>query len=121
MPGLDKDVVVHRVTSKLEYKLVKQKCRRMKPNGLSKSKKEGKIARFLDVVAYLECLANIVPMPREGGNVCELWLFKQSQPKRKFSSYHIDILVDNTFGHAIFSSINGFSSYSHIKMAVEDR
>lgn len=81
MPGLDMDVMVHRQTMKPEYKIVKQKIRRMKPNRLSKSKKEGKIARFLDVVDYLECLANIVPMPREGG-MCELWIFKQSQPKR---------------------------------------
>ena len=33
---------------------------------------------------------------------------------------HIDILVDNTTNFALFSFMDGFSGYNHIKMAIED-
>ncbi|MGV7927216.1 hypothetical protein PJO48_29630, partial [Mycobacterium kansasii] len=38
-----------------------------------------------------------------------------------FSLPHIDTLVDNTTGHKIFSFVDGYSGYNHIKMVTEDR
>ncbi|XP_077249102.1 uncharacterized protein LOC143888531 [Tasmannia lanceolata] len=41
-------------------------------------------------------------------------------PKDDFPLPHIDILVDNTAGHALLSFMDGFSGYNQIKMAPED-
>ena len=41
-------------------------------------------------------------------------------PKDDFPLPHIDVLVDNTMEHKIFSFMDGFSSYNQIKMAPED-
>ena len=41
-------------------------------------------------------------------------------PKVDFSLLHIDILVDNTVGHALLPFMNGYAQYNHIKMAEED-
>ena len=40
--------------------------------------------------------------------------------KYDFSLPHIDVLVDNTAQHKMFSFMDGFSGYNQIKMAPED-
>ena len=44
----------------------------------------------------------------------------KGSPKDDFPLPHIDILVDNTTGHALLSFMDGFSRYNQIKMALED-
>ena len=44
----------------------------------------------------------------------------KANPKDDFPLPHIDILVDNTAGHALLSFMDGFSGYNQIKMAPED-
>ena len=41
-------------------------------------------------------------------------------PKDDFSLPYIDVLVDNTAQHKVFSFMDGFSSYNQIKMASKD-
>ena len=41
-------------------------------------------------------------------------------PKDDFPLPHIDVLVDNTVQHKIFSFMDGFSGYNQIKIAPED-
>ena len=41
-------------------------------------------------------------------------------PKDYFPLTHIDVLVDNTVGHALLSFMDGFSVYNQSKMAPED-
>ena len=43
-----------------------------------------------------------------------------ASPKDDFPLPHIDVLVDNTVQHKIFSFVDGFYGYNHIKMAPED-
>ena len=55
MPGLDTDIVVHRLPLREDCALVKQKLRRVKPEMLWKIKKEVKKqldAGFLEVSKY---------------------------------------------------------------------
>ena len=40
--------------------------------------------------------------------------------KDDFSLPYIDVLVDNTKGHALLSFMDGFLGYNQIKMALED-
>ncbi|XP_077248956.1 uncharacterized protein LOC143888427 [Tasmannia lanceolata] len=78
---------------------------------------------FLEVVEYPEWLANIVPVPKKDGKVrmcVDFTDLNKASPKDDFPLPHIDILVDNTAGHALLSFMDGFSGYNQIKMAPED-
>ena len=44
----------------------------------------------------------------------------RASPKDNFPLPHIDVLVDNMANFALFSFMDGFSSYNQIKMAPED-
>ena len=68
-------------------------------------------------------MANIVPVPKKDGKV---WMcvdyrdLNRASPKDDFPLPHIDVLVDNTAQHKIFSFMDGFSGYNQIKMAPKD-
>ena len=81
-------------------------------------------AGFLIAIAYLDWVANIVPMPKKDGKVHMCVYYKdlnQANPKDNFLLPHIDTLVDNTATNRFFSFIDGFSSYNLIKMAEKDK
>ena len=126
MPGIDTDIVQHRIPTDPTIKPVKQKLRRMKPEWTLKIKEEVEKqynAGFLQVVNYPEWLANVVPVPKKDGKVRMCVDFRdlnKASPKDDFPLPHIDILVDNTAGHALLSFMDGFSGYNQIKMAPED-
>uniref|UniRef100_A0A2N9HAY6 Uncharacterized protein n=1 Tax=Fagus sylvatica TaxID=28930 RepID=A0A2N9HAY6_FAGSY len=72
MPGLDTDIVVHKIPLKPECKPVKQALRRMKPEVILKIKEEVEKqlkAGFLSTVTYSDWVANIVPVPKKDGKV----------------------------------------------------
>ncbi|XP_017428581.2 uncharacterized protein LOC108336620 [Vigna angularis] len=126
MPGLDTDIVQHKLPLKPECLPVKQKLRRMKPEMSLKIKEEVQKqfdAGFLAVAKYPQWVANIVPVPKKDGKVrmcvdyCDL---NRASPKDNFPLPHIDTLVDNTAKFSLFSFMDGFSGYNQIKMAPED-
>ena len=98
--------------------------RRIKPEWTLKIKEEVKKqynAGFLRVVNYPEWLANVVPVPKKDGKVrmcVDFQDLNKASPKDDFPLPHIDILLDNTVGHALLSFMDGFSGYNHIKMAL---
>lgn len=106
-------------------KPVKQKLRRLKPEWSLKVKEEVvKQFNVLRVVTYPEWLANIVPVPKKDGKVRMCIDFRdlnKASPKDDFPLLHLDILVDNTAGHEMFSFMDGFSGYNQIKIAPEDQ
>ncbi|KAG8504210.1 hypothetical protein CXB51_002512 [Gossypium anomalum] len=126
MPGLDTNIVVHRLLIKKECKPVQQKLRRMRPDVLLKIKEEVRKqfdAGFLKVVKYSDWVANIVPVPKKDGKVrmcVDYRDLNKASPKDNFPLPHIDTLVDNTAGHSLFSFMDGFSGYNQIKMHPED-
>ncbi|XP_039056854.1 LOW QUALITY PROTEIN: uncharacterized protein LOC120199967, partial [Hibiscus syriacus] len=126
MPGLDTELVVHKLPIKPECKPVQQKLRRMRPEMLLKIKEEVKKqfdARFLKVAKYPEWVANIVPVPKKDGKVrmcVDYRDLNRASPKDNFPLPHIDTLVDNTAVNSLFSFMDGFSGYNQIKMNPED-
>ena len=126
MPGLDTDIVVHRLPLREECAPVKQKLRRIKLEMLLKIKKEVKKqldAGFLEVFKYPQWVANIVPISKKGGKVrmcVDYRDLNRTSSNDNFSLPHIDTLVDNTAKHSLFSFMDGFSGYNQIKMAQED-
>ena len=105
---------------------IKQKLRRMKLEMSLKIKKEVKKqfdAGFLAVARYLEWVANIVPIPKKDGKVRICVDYRDlnlASPQDNFPLRHIDVLVDNTANFALFSFMDGFSGYNHIKMVSDD-
>ena len=126
IPGLDTDIVVHRLPKKEGCLPIKQKVCRMHPEMSEKIKaevmkkfKEG----FLVVTSYHQWVANVVPVPKKDGKVCmcvDCSDLNRASPKDDFPLPHIDVLVDNTAQHKVFSFMDGFSGYNQIKMAPED-
>ncbi|WJX45728.1 hypothetical protein P8452_32589 [Trifolium repens] len=127
MPGLDPEIVEHRLPLKPECPPVKQKLRRSHPDMALKIKEEVQKqidAGFLITSEYPQWLANIVPVPKKDGKVrmcVDYRDLNKASPKDDFPLPHIDVLVDNTAKSKVFSFMDGFSGYNQIKMAVEDR
>jgi len=72
MPGLDSDIVQHRLPLKPECPPIKQKLRRMKPIVSFNIKEEVEKqfnAGFLTVAKYPQWVANVVPVPKKNGKV----------------------------------------------------
>lgn len=67
-------------------------------------------------------LANILLVPKNDGKLRMCIDYKElnkASLNDDFPLPHIDVPVDNTTAHALFSFINGFSSYNQIRMALE--
>src|ERR1051325_11197229 len=72
MPGLDIDIVVHRLPTKEGFLPVKQKVRRMRPEMSEQIKAEVMKqfnAGFLAVTSYPQWVANVLPVPKKDGKV----------------------------------------------------
>jgi len=68
MPGLDPDIVQHKLPLKPECPPIKQKLRRMKPEMVLKIKEEVEKqfnADFLAVAKYPQWVANVVTVPKK--------------------------------------------------------
>ena len=68
MPGLDREIAQHYIPTYPDIKPVKQKLHRLRLEWIEKIREE--IAKqiqayFLDIVEYLQWLANIVPIPKK--------------------------------------------------------
>jgi len=126
MPGLDPNIVQHKLPLKLECSPVRQKLRRLKLEMSLKIKEEVKKqfdAGFLAIAKYPQWVANIVPVPKKDGKVrmcVDYRDLNRANPKDNFPLPHIDTLVDNTAKFSLFSFMDGFSGYNQIKMAPED-
>ncbi|WJX29971.1 hypothetical protein P8452_18558 [Trifolium repens] len=126
MPGLDTNIVVHRLPLRPECPPVKQKPRRTRPDMALKIREEVKKqfdAGFLAVAKYPQWVANIVPVPKKDDKVRMCVDYRDlnwARPKDDFPLPHIDVLVDNTTHYSVFSFMDGFSGDNQIKMAPED-
>ena len=126
MPGLDTDIVVHRLPLREECAPVKQKLRKVKPEMLLKIKEEVKEqldAGFLEISKYPQLVVNIVPVPKKDEKVrmcVDYRNLNRTNLKNNFSLPHINTLVDNMTKHFLFSFMDGFSGYNQIRMASED-
>ena len=127
MPGLDTEIVVHRIPVKPEYPPLRQALQRMKSEIILKIKEEVEKqlkAGFLTAIAYLDWVTNIVPVPKKDEKVRMCVDYKdlnQANPKDNFPLLHNDTLIDNTTTNMFFSFMDGFSGYNQIKTVEEDK
>ena len=65
----------------------------------------------------------MVPVPKKDGKVricVDFKVLNKASPNDEFPLPHIDIIVDNTAGHALLSFIDGFLRYNQVKMVPKD-
>ena len=126
MPGLDTNIVMHKLPLREECPPVKQKLRRTHLEMSKKIKEEVQKqfdAGFLKVTSYPLWIANIVPVPKKDGKVKICVDYRDlniASTKDDFSLPYIDILVDNTALAKVFSFMDCFYGYNQIKMEPED-
>ena len=80
-------------------------------------------AGFLAVTCYPQWVANVVPIPKKDGKVrmcVDYRDLNRVSPKDDFPLPNIDVLVDNTAQHKVFSFMDSFSIYNQIRMAPKD-
>ena len=115
MLGLDPSIVQHRLPLLPQARPVKQKLRRLHPRWSLQVKEEIQkqlSVGFLSVVEYPELLANVVPVPKKDGKVRVCVDFRdlnKASPNDDFPLPHIDMLVDSTASHSMFSLWMDFS------------
>ncbi|GMP78570.1 hypothetical protein CsSME_00034472 [Camellia sinensis var. sinensis] len=126
MPGLDKDVTMHRLNVIPLARPVKQGVRFYKPEVELNIKDEVvKLlgAGFIKPIQHPTWLSSIVPVIKKNGQIRVCVDFRdlnKSCPKDEFPLPNIDTLIDSAAGHHMFSFMDGFSGYNQIKMAPED-
>ena len=125
MPGLDIEIVMHKIPIKPKCPLVRQALRRMKSKIILKIKEEKQLKDgFLIAIANSDWVANIVPVPKKDGKVrmcVDYRDLNRASPKDNLPLPYIDTLIDNTAKNMFFSFMDGFSSYNQIKMVEEEK
>ena len=115
MPGLDTDIVVHRVPMKEGFSPIKKKVFRMRPEMSEKIKAEVMKqfnVGFVVVMSYPQWVANVVPVTKKDDkvNTCVDYRdLNMASPKDDFPLSHINVLVDKTAQHNVFFFMDGFS------------
>ena len=122
MVGISSTVASHTLNVLPIAKPIRQRARRFHQNRHYIIQTEGDnllAACFIREVKYLECLANVVVVPKKGGkwHVCVDYTdLNETCPKDSFPLTCIDQIVDVTAGHEILSFMDSFSGYHQIPM-----
>ncbi|PNY14157.1 retrotransposon protein putative unclassified [Trifolium pratense] len=126
MPGLDRNLVEHRLPIRPDKKPVKQSPRRFAPEILSKIKEEIERllrSKFIRTARYVEWLANIVPVIKKNGSlrICiDFRDLNNATPKDEYSMPVAEMLIDSATGFEYLSMLDGYSGYNQIFIAEED-
>ena len=126
MPGVDPQVICHRLAADPKYKPVRQKKRTFayeKAIAIKAEVEKLLKANFIREVHYPEWLSNVVLVKKSNGKwrMCvDFTDLNKACPKDSYPLPHIDSLVDSTAGHGMLSFMDAFSGYNQIKMHPED-
>uniref|UniRef100_A0A2N9I9Y3 Uncharacterized protein n=1 Tax=Fagus sylvatica TaxID=28930 RepID=A0A2N9I9Y3_FAGSY len=127
MPGIDTEVMVHKLNVNPSMHPVKQKRRVFAPerNAAVMAEVDKLLtAGFIREVYYPEWLANDVMVKKSNGKwrMCvDFTDLNKACPKDSYPLPRIDQLVDSTAGHKLLSFMDAFSGYNQIQMEEEDQ
>ncbi|CAL2270312.1 unnamed protein product [Prunus armeniaca] len=127
MPGLDRELVEHKLPIKEGYLPVKQARRRMSMDTELKVKEEiEKLlkAGFIRPAIYADWLANIVPVLKRKTGAVRICVdyrnLNEASPKDEYPMPMADMLVDGAAHNQMLSFMDGNAGYNQIMMAEED-
>ena len=127
MPGIDLNVITHRLNVHPSSKPVRQKKRVFaseRDNAIKEEVQKLTIAQFIREVYYPNWLANVVMVKKANGKwkMCvDFTDLNKTYPKDSYPLPRIDQLVDSTASHRLLSFMDAFSGYNQIKMDEEDQ
>ena len=126
MPGIDPQLITHKLNVDPMRKTVKQKKRSFAPERQEAIKQEVEKlleAGFIEEIQYPEWLANpvMVKKANDKWRMCiDFTDLNDACPKDCYPLPRIDTLIDATAGHEMLSFMDGFSGYNQIKMDKDD-
>ena len=126
MPGIDLNVITHRLNVHPSSKPVRQKKRVFtseRDNAIKEEVQKLTTAQLIREVYYPDWLANVVMVKKANGKwrMCvDFTNLNKVCPKDSYPLPRIDQLVDSTAGHRLLSFMDAFSSYNQINMDKED-
>ena len=127
MPGIDPNVITHRLNVCPFSKPVRQKKRVFAPkrdNAIKDEVQKLMAAKFIREVYYPEWLANVVMVEKadDKWRMCvDFTDLNRACPKDSYPLPRIDQLVDSTAGHKLLSFMDAFSGYNQIRMDGSDQ
>ncbi|CAL8163073.1 unnamed protein product [Prunus armeniaca] len=127
MPGLDRELVEHKLPIKEGYLPVKQAKRRMTMDTELKVKEEIERllkARFIKPTIYADWLANIVPVLKRKTGAVRIYVdyrnLNEASPKDEYPMPMVDMLVDGAAHNQMLSFMDGNAGYNQIMVAEGD-
>nr|KYP34903.1 Retrotransposable element Tf2 [Cajanus cajan] len=126
MPGLDRNLVEHRLPMILGKKPVKQNPRRFAPQVIEKIKEEIERllkAKFIRTSRYADWVSNIVPVIKKNGKMRVCIDFRDlnaATPKDAYPMPIAETMIDVVAGNEILSLLDGYSGYNQIYIAKND-
>ncbi|CAL9029510.1 unnamed protein product [Prunus brigantina] len=128
MPGIDPQIICHRLHVNPAIKPVAQKRRNFAPERVIIIEAEiDKLlaAGFIEEVSYAEWLANVVLVAKKDKGLWRVCVdytdLNKACPKDNFPLPRIDQLVDSTSGNQLLSFMDAYSGYNQIMMHEDDR
>ena len=122
MPGIEPNVIIHRLNVYPLSKPVHQKKRVFAPgrdNAIKEEVQKLTTTQFVREVYYPDWLANVVMVKKANGKwrICVDFIdLNKACPKDSYPLPCIDQLVDSIAGHQLLSFMDAFSGYNQIKM-----
>ena len=127
MPGLDRQLVEHKLPIKDGYLPVKQARRRMSMDTELKVKEEIERllkAGFVRPAIYADWLANIVPVLKIKTGAVRICVdyrnLNEASPKDEYPMPMADMLIDGAAHNQMLSFMDGNAGYNQIMMAEQD-
>ncbi|KAA3461440.1 RNA-directed DNA polymerase-like protein [Gossypium australe] len=114
MPGINPQVIFHRLNVLPEVKPVKQKKKKFAPQ----------VVEAVREVVYPDWVSNVVIMKKvnDKWKMCiDFTNLNKACPKDNFSLPLIDCSVDASAGHRFMSFMDAFSSYNQILLGYGDQ
>ena len=90
---------------------------------LSKKSRNFPQLGLLSLSCIQRCLSNIVPVKKNNRQIrccIDFRNLNKACLKDEFPLPNMDMLIDSTAGHAMFSFMDGFSGYNQIRMSSKD-
>ncbi|KAI5329630.1 hypothetical protein L3X38_029027 [Prunus dulcis] len=127
MPGLDRQLVEHKLPIKDGYLPVKHARRRMSMDTELKVKEEIERllkAGFIRPAIYADWLANIVPVLKRKKGAVRICVdyrnLNEASPKDEYPMPMADMLIDGAAHNQMLSFMDGNAGYNQIMMAEQD-
>ena len=119
MPGLNRDLIEHRLPIKAGFRPYKQPSRRFNPIMYDRIKEEiNRLpdAGFIRSCRYAEWISNIVPVEKKDSGkirVCiDFRYLNKATPKDEYPMPIADMLINEASGHCVISFLDGNAGYN---------